>query len=196
MWTTPVRIASWRVSLSPEQRPAIFISYRREDSIAYSGRLYDCLTEEFGKSQVFMDIDSMDPGRDFVEVIERTVAACDAVLAVIGRQWLTVCDAQGRRMIENRRDFVRLGIETALSRNVRVVPVLVGGAQMPRSDELPAALTDLSHRAHGHWIPQGSREANPFASADRREGAGPGRTGAPRHRDRGPRTSRAGEVGA
>jgi hypothetical protein len=64
--------------------PAIFISYRREDSIAYSGRLYDRLTLEFGKGQVFMDIDSIDLGADFIEVIEQTFAACDAVLVVIG----------------------------------------------------------------------------------------------------------------
>jgi len=82
--------------------PAIFISYRREDSIAYSGRLYDRLTAEFGKGQVFMDIDSIDPGADFIEVIEQTVAACDAVLVVIGKQWLTVADAQGRRMLRRR----------------------------------------------------------------------------------------------
>src|SRR5580658_6648281 len=126
--------------------PAIFISYRREDSIAYSGRLYDRLTAEFGKGQVFMDIDSIDPGADFVEVIEQTVAACDAVPVVIGRQWLTVADAQGRRRIENPADFVRLEVETALSRKVRVVPVLVGGAQMPRSDELPATLGGLLRR--------------------------------------------------
>jgi formylglycine-generating enzyme required for sulfatase activity len=126
--------------------PAIFISYRREDSIAYSGRLYDRLTAEFGKGQVFMDIDSIDPGADFIEAIEQTVAACDAVLVVIGRQWLTVVDAQGRRRIENPADFVRLEVETALSRKVRVVPVLVGGAQMPRSDELPGALVGLSRR--------------------------------------------------
>ena len=88
--------------------PAIFISYRREDSIAYSGRLYDRLTAEFGKGQVFMDIDSMDPGSDFVDVIERTVAACDAVLVVIGKQWLSASDAQGRPRIENPEDFVRL----------------------------------------------------------------------------------------
>jgi hypothetical protein len=126
--------------------PAIFISYRREDSIAYSGRLYDRLTTEFGKGQVFMDIDSIDPGADFIEVIERTVAACDAVLVVIGKQWLTVADAQGRRRIENPEDFVRLEVETALSRKVRVVPILVGGAQMPRLDELPATLGGLLRR--------------------------------------------------
>jgi hypothetical protein len=126
--------------------PAIFISYRREDSIAYSGRLFDRLTAEFGKGQVFMDIDSIDPGADFIQEIERTVAACDAVLVVIGKQWLTVVDAQGRRRIENPEDFVRLEVETALSRKVRVVPVLVGGAQMPRSDELPSTLGGLLRR--------------------------------------------------
>jgi hypothetical protein len=126
--------------------PAIFISYRREDAIAYSGRLYDRLSAEFGKSQVFMDIDSIEPGADFIEVIEQTVAACDAVLVVIGRHWLSASDEQGRRRIENPEDFVRLEVATALSRKVRVVPILVGGAQMPRSDELPAALSGLSRR--------------------------------------------------
>jgi hypothetical protein len=126
--------------------PAIFISYRREDSIAHTGRLYDRLIAEFGKGQVFMDIDSIDPGADFIEVIEQTVAGCDVLLVVIGKQWLAVCDAQGRRRIEDPEDFVRLEVEIALSRKVRVIPVLVGGAQMPRSDELPAGLAALSRR--------------------------------------------------
>jgi len=99
-----------------------------------------------------MDIDSIDPGADFIEVIEQTVAACDAVLVVIGKQWLTVADAQGRHRIENPEDFVRLEVGTALSRKVRVVPVLVGGAQMPRSDELPEALVGLS-RKHALDLP-------------------------------------------
>jgi hypothetical protein len=71
-----------------------------KNSIAYSGRLYDRLTAELGKGQVFMDIDSIDPGADFIEVIEQTVASCDAVLVVVGKQWLTVAtrrDAAGSK---------------------------------------------------------------------------------------------------
>ena len=126
--------------------PSIFISYRRDDSTGSTGRLWDRLCAEFGKGQVFRDIDTIEPSADFVEIIEQTVAACDVVLVVIGKHWLTVCDEQGRPRIENPEDFVRLEVGTALSRTVRVVPVLVEGARMPRSDQLPAALADLSRR--------------------------------------------------
>jgi TIR domain len=68
----------------------VFISYRREDSGPYAGRLYDRLQAHFGKEQVFMDIDTLKPGEDFVEVLENTVASCDVLVAVIGRKWLTV----------------------------------------------------------------------------------------------------------
>jgi len=126
---------------------SIFISYRREDSVAYAGRLYDRLNAHFGaEHQVFMDVDTIDPGVDFVEKIEQTVGSCDVLIAVIGKLWLTVVDEQGRVRLQNPEDFVRLEIQTALDRKIRVIPALVGGARMPRSQDLPSELAALARR--------------------------------------------------
>jgi formylglycine-generating enzyme required for sulfatase activity len=124
----------------------IFISYRRDDSAGYAGRLYDRLSERFGQGQIFMDIDTIEPGLDFVEVIEKAVGSCGVLIALIGRQWLTITDATGHRRLDNPEDFVRLEIATALDRNIRVIPVLVRGAPMPRSTDLPDALKKLARR--------------------------------------------------
>lgn len=124
----------------------IFISYRRDDSAAYAGRLYDRLTAHFGKGQVFMDIDQIDPGEDFVEVIERKVGACSIAVVLIGKNWLAASDGEGKRRLEDPEDFVRLEVASALKREVRVLPVLVGGATMPRMQQLPAPLASLSRR--------------------------------------------------
>jgi glycine cleavage system H protein len=124
----------------------IFISYRRDDSAGYAGRLYDRLSDRFGEDQIFMDIDTIEPGLDFVEVIEEAVGSCDALIALIGKQWLTITDATGRRRLDNPEDFVRLEIATALDRSIRVIPVLVRGATMPRSQDLPKALRKLARR--------------------------------------------------
>ena len=124
----------------------IFISYRRDDSAPYAGRLYDRLTARFGKDQVFMDIDQIDPGEDFVEVIERKVGACDIAVVLIGKGWLNANDSQGKRRLDDPEDFVRLEVAAALRRKVRVLPVLVGGAAMPTMPQLPKALAPLSRR--------------------------------------------------
>jgi hypothetical protein len=125
--------------------PRIFISYRREDSIAYAGRIYDRLILQFGTANVFMDIDSLEPGVDFVEALRHTVASCDVLLAVLGRHWLTIKDAQGRPRLSNPEDFIVLEIRSALDKpNIRVVPILVGGARMPRPADLPEELSRLT----------------------------------------------------
>lgn len=124
----------------------IFISYRREDSAGYAGRLYDHLSQYFGEDYIFMDIDSIEPGRDFVEVIEQAVGFCDVLVAVIGKQWLTITDAAGQRRLDNPHDFVRLEIKAALERNICVIPALVREAGMPRSQDLPDDLTRLTRR--------------------------------------------------
>src|SRR5262245_11304598 len=116
----------------------IFISYRREDTSTHAGLLYDHLKSHFGKDQVFMEVDTIEPGSDFVDVLQKTVASCDVVIAVIGQKWLTVKDEDGQPRLTNPEDFVRLEIGAALEREVRVIPVLVGGARMPRSNEVPA----------------------------------------------------------
>jgi hypothetical protein len=124
----------------------IFISYRREETSYPAAWLYDRLADRFGGSQVFKDVDSIQLGDDFVEVIQRAVGSCDVLLALIGDQWLTITDQHGRRRLDNPDDFVRLEIEAALTRNVRVIPILVEGAPMPRPEELPESLTRLVRR--------------------------------------------------
>lgn len=93
-----------------------------------------------------MDIDAIEPGVDFEEVLNQAVGRCDVLLAVIGRQWLTVTDARGRRRLDKPDDYVRMELQAALERNVRVIPVLVQGVDMPGSDELPSALKKLARR--------------------------------------------------
>jgi hypothetical protein len=130
----------------PASQGRIFISYRREDTDYPAGWLFDRLADHFGGSQVFKDVDSIELGDDFVEVIAAAVGSCDVLLALIGEQWLTITDTDGRRRLDNSDDFVRLEIEAALSRKVRVIPILVDRARMPRAEELPASLTRLTRR--------------------------------------------------
>jgi hypothetical protein len=91
-------------------------------------------------TQVFKDVDSIQLGDDFVDVITRAVGSCDVLLALIGERWLTITDEHGRRCLDDPDDFVRLEIEAALTRNVRVIPILVDGARMPNADERRQAL--------------------------------------------------------
>jgi hypothetical protein len=117
----------------------VLISYRRADSDYPAGWLFDRLAEHFGRGRVFKDVDSLEPGDDFAEVITAAVSSCSALVAVIGQRWLTITDEHGQRRLDNPEDFVRLEIEAALTRGVRVIPVLVNGASMPRSADLPLA---------------------------------------------------------
>jgi hypothetical protein len=130
----------------PAASGRIFISYRREETAYPAGWLFDRLADRFGGAQVFKDVDSIQLGDDFVEVITRAVGSCDVLLALIGDEWLTITDAHGRRRLDDPDDFVRLEIEAALTRNVRVIPILVDGARMPRADELPDSLARLVRR--------------------------------------------------
>jgi hypothetical protein len=125
--------------------PRIFISYRREDTAPYAGRIYDGLCEHFSEAQIFMDL-HIAPGEDFVERIHEEVGASDVLLAVIGRSWLTTKGRDDRPRLEDPDDFARIEIEAALERNTRIVPVLVGGAQMPVAEELPGSLAKLARR--------------------------------------------------
>jgi ABC-type amino acid transport substrate-binding protein len=135
------------MAASPPQVPArIFISYRRDDTAYPAGWLFDRLAVHFRDGQVFKDVDSIELGDDFVEVITRAVGSCDVLLALIGNQWLTITDDDGRRRLDNPDDFVRLELEAALTRNVRVIPILIDEASMPRADELPPSLAGLVRR--------------------------------------------------
>ena len=124
----------------------IFISYRREDTAYPAGWLFDRLSEHFNAGEVFKDVDSIELGDDFVKEITAAVGSCDVLLALIGEQWLTITDRSGVRRLDDPGDFVRVEIEAALSRNVRVIPILVDGATMPGADQVPPSLAGLSRR--------------------------------------------------
>jgi len=111
----------------------IFMTYRREDTAYPAAWLFDRLAGHFGRDQVFKDIDSIELGDDFVEVITAAVGSCDALLALIGDRWLSSTDRDGQRRLDDPGDFVRLEIEAALARDVRVIPILVGGPRCPVS---------------------------------------------------------------
>jgi hypothetical protein len=131
---------------TPAASGRIFISYRREETAYAAGWLYDRLADRYGSDQVFKDVDSIQLGDDFVDVITRAVGSCDVLLALIGPRWLTATDQQGRRRLDNPDDFVRLEIEAALTRQVRVIPILVDDVRIPHADELPESLSGLVRR--------------------------------------------------
>jgi len=134
----------------------IFISYRRDDSAGYAGRLYDRLAGHFGAQRVFMDVEGIEPGVDFVTAIEEAVSSCRVLIVIIGDEWTQAKDAAGRRRLDDPNDFIRLETGTALQRGIRVVPVLVEGASMPHIDDLPDDLKSLTRRqaieiSHKQW---------------------------------------------
>ena len=125
----------------------VFISYRRQDTAWPARQLYDVLVAELGADRVFKDVDNIEPGDDFVERIQSAVGSCEVLLALIGPQWLTVTDANGLRRLDDPQDFVRIEVETALTRDdVRVIPILVDNAKMPSPQELPSGLARLTRR--------------------------------------------------
>src|SRR6478672_1577564 len=124
----------------------IFINYRRDDSIGMAGRLHDRLAHTFGRAKLFMDVDHIPVGTDFVAHLNSQVAECDVILVVIGPKWLGVKDESGRRRLDDPDDFVAIEIAAALTRDIRVIPVLVDGARMPKASELPDSLKPLARR--------------------------------------------------
>jgi hypothetical protein len=124
----------------------IFISYRREDSAGYAGRLADALEQRYGAGSVFRDVDDIAPGEDFVQRLRKALDECHAMLPVIGRRWLSARGPNGAPRLADPDDFVRIEIATALERGLRLIPVLVDGAALPRADELPEALAALPRR--------------------------------------------------
>jgi hypothetical protein len=124
----------------------IFINYRRDDSISTAGRLHDRLAQTFGRKNLFMDVDQIPAGFDFVEYLHSQVAACDVFLAVIGPNWLNAKDDDGRRRFDNPDDYVTVEIAAALARSIPVIPVLVDGALTPKADKLPDSVKPLVRR--------------------------------------------------
>jgi uncharacterized membrane protein YhaH (DUF805 family) len=124
----------------------IFINYRRSDSPGAAGRLYDRLQQHFDRNQVFMDVDAIEPGIDFVKSLDEQVSTCGAFIAVIGPDWLAAKTSDGRPRLHEATDYVRVEIESALKRDIRVIPVLVDGASMPRPSDLPPSIEALARR--------------------------------------------------
>jgi formylglycine-generating enzyme required for sulfatase activity len=127
----------------------IFISYRRFDSSAYAGRIHDRLVATYGENNVFKDVNDIPIGRDFRGVLSEEVAKCDVLLVLIGREWLDIRDGNGNRRLDNPGDFVRIEIRSGLQRGddkCLIVPVLLSGAQMPQSNQLPDDLSELAYK--------------------------------------------------
>lgn len=124
----------------------IFISYRRQDTKAIAGRIFDRLEAKFGRDNVFMDIDSVPPGVDFQDWLNEQVVEAALVVALIGHGWADARDEEGHRRLDNPNDFVRVELEAAVSRNIPLIPLLIDGAPFPRGDELPEGLKPLTRR--------------------------------------------------
>jgi hypothetical protein len=124
----------------------IFINYRRDDSIATAGRLHDRLVEACGGDNLFMDVDNIPVGINFEEYLNKQVAQCDAMLSVIGPNWLNAKDEANQRRLDKPDDFVAIELSAALARNILVVPVLVDRTRMPKASELPASLKPFALR--------------------------------------------------
>lgn len=124
----------------------VFISYRRQDSAGYVRALYNELSQHFGAEQIFMDVDDIPLGTDFVQILNRNLQDCRVMLVVIGPQWLNIRSSSGTRRLDNADDFVVLEIAQALKNNFNIIPVLVNGALMPAEKDLPEILKPLARR--------------------------------------------------
>jgi hypothetical protein len=158
----PLKQLIWGITgVKPREQPhvsqespknCVFISYRREDSAGWTGRLVSDLRREFPAHRVFQDIGSIEIGDDVVEAIRRSLDSCAVVLFIIGPRWLHARDEQGNLRLEDPEDLVRMEVEESLQRaGLRVVPVLVGGASMPKAASLPESIRLLARR-NGHEI--------------------------------------------
>lgn len=126
--------------------PRVFISYRRQDTLAVTGRIHDKLSERFGRANVFMDFDNIPLGIDFREHLNRSLQDCDVLLVVIGPNWTGKVAGVDTSRLMNPSDFVRLEVQVALERNIPVIPVLVGRTSMPEEGDLPVELQPLLYR--------------------------------------------------
>jgi TIR domain-containing protein len=135
----------------------IFISYRRSDSAGHAGRLYDYLKNYFGDERIFFDVDTIPPGTNFEQRINNELDHSDVVLVLIGNQWLESKDQEGQRRLDQPLDYVRVEVESALKKNIAVIPILLQGTHMPSPNVLPEPLQDLSRRNairlnDDHWV--------------------------------------------
>lgn len=134
----------------------IFLSYRRQDSQGETGRLHDQLTSAFGPDSVFMDVDNVPYGVDYVDYIHDCLSSVAVVIVVIGEKWAKVTDRRGRRRLDQPDDLVRLEIAEALRRKLPILPVLVQNAKMPDAEDLPEDIRAFARRnapelSHTRW---------------------------------------------
>jgi hypothetical protein len=134
----------------------VFVSYRIADSAAHAGRLADALRTYFGSNSVFLSADDMVPGATWRNELVNQLRGCRVVLAVVGPTWSRVAGADGTPRLLNQDDIVRMEIREALALGRPVMPVLVGGAQLPSASELPADISPLLSRSiaevrDNHW---------------------------------------------
>ena len=134
----------------------IFISYRRDDTAGYVRALLSDMKHKFGDRQVFLDVEDIEAGSNFESIIENNLSNCEALLVIIGPQWLTATNSSGQRRLDVPSDFVRLEIVTALGRNITTIPVLVEDTTMPSEDDLPFDLKPLARLqgaplSHTRW---------------------------------------------
>jgi hypothetical protein len=122
----------------------IFISYRQKDSRGDSRQLYRRLADSFGAENVFFDVSKIGPGDDWLEVVRSKVRSCQILIAVIGESWLGMSDEHGNRRLDDIEDPVRIEIAAALGKNLKVIPVLLDRAEMPKAAQLPADIKKLS----------------------------------------------------
>jgi hypothetical protein len=137
---------SQSISPAPRTPRTIFISYRRQDSSDVTGRIYDRLVQHFSKEAIFKDVDSIPLGMDFRMLLGDAVGKCNLLLAIVGRQWLNSQNESGTRRLDDPRDFVRIEIESALQRDIPVIPLLVQGAGVPAENDLPSSMRALVYR--------------------------------------------------
>jgi hypothetical protein len=162
----------------------IFISYRRDDTRQAAGRLADDLADQLGNERIFRDVEKIELGVDFEQALNQALVSCEVMLVLIGRQWSGISDAQGRRRLEQPSDWIRIEIVTALKRGIRVVPVLIDGAQLPAEDELPEDLRPLVRRqalevADGRWKGDVARLAESLGRGSGAASPAPGGLAAP-----------------
>lgn len=132
------------VATEPDPAADVFISYRRADSSYAAGHIFEKLAAYYGRDKVFKDIDAIPLGADFRRVLDEAVASCRVLLAVIGLQWLSVTDDDGKRRIDDYNDYLRIEIKSALKHGIPIIPLLVDGASQPNAEELPSSLYGLA----------------------------------------------------
>lgn len=126
----------------------VFISYRVDDAAYAAAAIEERLVQRLGPAQVFRDCVGMSPGARYPQAIREVLHRCAAMVAVIGPAWLTLTDLEGRRRIDNPRDWVRMELAAALRRGIYLVPLLLDRARMPVPDDLPGDIDGLALRQY------------------------------------------------